>query len=79
MITRCRSPPLSVGERPRGQLARARGLERVHRAADVVRALDLERAETRIASHQHDLEHRVVEREVRVLRHDRDAACEAVP
>ena len=40
---------------------------------DVARPLDRERAEVRIAPHQHDFEHAVFEREVRLLRHDRHA------
>ena len=73
MITRCFSPPLSVANGrasnpavPVASSARARQLV-------VPRAFDLERAEVRIAPHQHDFEHRVVEREVRLLRHDRHA------
>ena len=37
-------------------------------------SFELQRAEVRIPAHKHDLEHRVVEREMRVLRHDRQAA-----
>ena len=43
------------------------------RDLDIARTLELERAEMRVAAHQRDLEHGVVEREVRFLGHDRDA------
>ena len=50
--------------------------ERVARDLLIVRAFELERAEVRVAAHQHDVEHGEVERAVRFLRHDGDAARE---
>ena len=71
MTTRCFSPPLSVRTRaPRS--SGAGGGQRLPRDGEIVRALELERAEMRIASHQHDVEHGEVEGGVRFLRHDGD-------
>ena len=50
------------GELPILEVSRAGRGERLARDRDVVRALDLERAEMRVAPHQHDFEHGVVER-----------------
>ena len=55
---------------------RAGRRQRVARDREIGRALDLERAEVRIAPHQDDFAHAVVEGEVRLLRHDRHAARE---
>ena len=46
---------------------------------EIVRSFHLERAEMRIPAHQHDLEHRVVERERRFLRNHRDPLRERPP
>ena len=70
MMTRCFSPPLSVANSRSSSVARARRRQRVARDRDVARALDLERRQVRIASHQDDFERREVERQVRFLRHD---------
>ena len=66
-------------ERAIGQRARAGGVERRQRARHVIRSFDLEGAQVRIPPHQHDFEHRVVEREMRLLRHDRHLAGELRP
>ena len=72
---------LAAGER--GETAALEG-ERCPVAASasraighVARALEFEGAEVGVAPHQGDLEHGVVEREVRFLRHDRDATARA--
>ena len=48
--------------------------QRVARDGEVVRAFELEQPEMRMPAHQHHLEHRVLECEMRFLRHDGDPA-----
>ena len=62
------------GEAPAFQRGGARRGEGLPRERHVARPFELERAEMRVAAHEGDLEHRVVEREVRFLRHDRNRA-----
>ncbi len=68
---------LFLAARERGEAAplegeSAGGCERLPGNGHVARALEGECAKVRIAPHQRNLEHRVVEREVGFLRHDRD-------
>jgi hypothetical protein len=63
-------------EQPRLEIERAGGGERLACDRDISWALDLECTEVRIAAHEDDLQDRVVEREVRLLRHDRHTARE---
>jgi hypothetical protein len=58
------------GERAMGQMRRARGLKRFTRDRQVGGALELHRAEMRMAPHQDDLERGVVEGGMGVLRDD---------
>ena len=58
-------------------MARASGGERLARDAYVRRALDLEQPEVRVPSHQHDLDRGVLERQLDLLRHDRDPSRDA--
>src|SRR5262249_20100710 len=51
-------------------------LERSGSGREILRSLDLERAEVRVAAHERDLERAVVERQDRFLRHDREPARE---
>ena len=60
-------------ERPRLELGRPGGRQRFTGHAHVHRTFDGEGAEVRIASHQRHFENGVVEREVRLLGHDRHA------
>ncbi len=63
-------------EGPRRQIWPCRSSAGRPRRRDIRRALDLEGAEARIPAHQHDLEHRVVEREMRFLRNDGEPSRE---
>ena len=56
ITTRCFSPPLSVANGARLERRRAGRRQRVARDRQVVGALELERAEVRVAAHQHDVE-----------------------
>src|SRR5262245_10096188 len=55
-------------------MSRAGRLERIESRGNVDGAFDFERAKAWIAAHEHDIEHRVVKREVRFLWNDRHAA-----
>ena len=79
ITTRCFSPPLKVANARVSSAVRARGTQRVARDLLVGGALELERAEVRVAAHQHHVEHAEVEGRVRVLGHDRDPAGEISP
>ena len=79
MITRCFSPPLSVGERRSSRASVPVAASASRAIAEVLLALELEGAEVRVPAHQHDFEHRVVEGEVGLLRHDRDASRDLAP
>ncbi len=57
----------------------ARGRQRLAGDGQVARALEFEGAEMRVAPHQGDLEHGVVEREMGLLRDDGDRAREGGP
>ena len=72
MMTRCFSPPLSVRNARSASARVPVASSAASRDGQIVRPLDFERAEVRIAAHQHDLEHGVVEGERRFLRHDGD-------
>ena len=76
ITTRCFSPPLSVlngrRSRPRGP---GRGQD-FPRDRQIVRSLHFEEAEMRMPAHEHHVEHRVLERELRLLRHDGDSASD---
>ena len=77
MITRCFSPPLSVSNGAILERQRARRRERLARDREVVRPLDLERAAgAGSVPSARPRATRVVEREVRLLRHDRHAPGE---
>ena len=67
ITTRCFSPPLSVAN-DRDSSARCRSPRARRGRSQIARALELERAEMRIAAHQHHVEDGEVERRVRFLR-----------
>ena len=79
MTTRCFSPPLSVANGRVSSAAVPVARERVARDLLIGGAFELERAEVRVAAHQHHVEHAEVEGRVRFLRHNRDAAREIAP
>ena len=58
---------------------RARRGQRLARNRQVLLALELEGAEVRVSAHEHDLEHRVLEREPGLLRDDRNALRDFTP
>ena len=72
MMTRCFSPPLRVAK---GRASKPAVPVAASAAAPARNpgALDLERAEMRVAAHQDHFEDGVVERQVRFLGHDRHA------
>src|SRR5580765_6547124 len=73
---------LAAAERREAAILEAGGAGVGHRAPgdrQVARALELERAEVRVAAHHHDLERRIVERAVCFLRHDGDPPRQIAP
>ncbi len=76
MTTRCFSPPLNVAKGAQLECRRAGGGKRFPRDRQIVCAFELERTEVRVSPHQHDLDRAEVERRVRLLRHDGDAASQ---
>ena len=69
-------PAAQCGKLPRFERRRACCCERLTCDLEIRDALELERAQVRVAPHQHDVEHAEVERGVGFLRHDRNLARE---
>ena len=79
MTTRCFSPPLSVANARASRDAVPVAVKRLACDHLIRRAFELERAEVRVPSHQHHVDHAEVERRVRFLRHDGDAPGQLAP